>query len=230
VGGGALSCALSLPDSFGQIFVGETFAAYLGVINPEPADGGYPGGRGLPIKWLTVSAKLITPTKRYDLITKQVDDDSNSNASSSNQAPPKPQAAPVDVPAGGAIDMILSKSLDSVGTHTLRVSVLYGNQQVLRKFYRFSVDLPLQIKSQVGRLDDRSVVVQADVKNLTEDGLTITDAQFEAAPGLKAVKLGDGGGEGGAPGEGAPGEGAPAGADMFDKSNRLDPKSTTRFL
>eukprot|EP00970_Alexandrium_tamarense_P012718 scaffold3056_cov187-Alexandrium_tamarense.AAC.19 len=46
-----LSSNLLLPDSFGVIHVGETFSAYLGVLNPSS---------DLPVRGLTVTVQLQT--------------------------------------------------------------------------------------------------------------------------------------------------------------------------
>eukprot|EP00581_Thalassiosira_minuscula_P028851 CAMPEP_0183758312 /NCGR_PEP_ID=MMETSP0739-20130205/6340_1 /TAXON_ID=385413 /ORGANISM="Thalassiosira miniscula, Strain CCMP1093" /LENGTH=114 /DNA_ID=CAMNT_0025995893 /DNA_START=1 /DNA_END=342 /DNA_ORIENTATION=+ len=53
-----LGSTLLLPDSFGVIHVGETFSAYLGVLNTSSE---------MPVRGLTVSAQLQTPSRRIAL-------------------------------------------------------------------------------------------------------------------------------------------------------------------
>jgi hypothetical protein len=206
-----------LPDSFGVIFVGETFSAYLGILNPSSS---------LPIKGLSVTVKLLSPTSRYDLITKTTDTDATDRETGS---------VVTDVPPSSSIDMIVSKSLDSIGTHTLRVSVSYGNNQILRKFYRFNVDLPLSIKSTVGRISDTECVVSCEIKNLTDGYLSVTGRSFEARPGLVASRIGNNSsvGEGDSSGGVTTATAAtalPTTTQLYDTTPRMSPNSVTRDM
>lgn len=166
-----------LPDSFGTIHVGETFSAYLGVLNPSFE---------LPVRGLTVAVQLQTPSKRI-VLPSRLDDEGSNN--------------PRDVDPGGGIDAIVSRRLEEVGQHILRVEVGYmsNGAKVLRKFYRFNVALPLEITESVVRSGDSKCLVSITVKNVMEKstsgvgGVTISGIGFQTASGLisKQVSIGD---------------------------------------
>ena len=214
---------LSLPSSFGVIHAGSTFTAYLGVLNPSSH---------LPVKGMQVTVKLLTPTGRHDLLTKTTD---NPEAAGAADKPPSSQL-PVDVPPLSSVDMIVSKALDSPGLHTLRVTVTHGNpvthgnQQTLRKFYKFTVDVPVTVTTVVGRLDDCSAVVAVSARNNTEEGVTVSRARFEAREGLVAVRVRGGCEE--EQGEERDEEKLKGmtGAELFDAADRLDSLSTNRYM
>ena len=134
--------------------------------------------------------------------------------------------------------MLVSKKLTTLGTHTLRVVVHYGNAAVLRKFYRFNVDQPVEIKSTVGRIDDESCAVVVQVTNLTEEGMTINQVYFESKAGVVGKRVVHKSSRAGAPSSAAPSSASPScafpvlpsTATLFDASNRLDPHSTIRFM
>ena len=168
-----LSSGLMLPDSFGTIHVGETFSAYLGVLNPS---------LDLPVRGLTVAVQLQTPSKRIVLPSRLGD-----------------SGTPQDVDAAGGIDAIVSRRLEEVGPHILRVEVGYlsNGVQTLRKFYRFHVAVPLHITESVIRSGDSKCLVSVTVENVMEKqtnglgGVTIREVGFETATGLisRQVKI-----------------------------------------
>ena len=220
----SLSCAitsfLTLPDSFGVIHVGETFTAYLGVLNPSPT---------VSISKLYVTVKLQTPSRRFDLVGGDDEDGVVPSTAS-------------DVPPSSSVDMIVAKTLDESGTHTLRVSVQYGQGLTLRKFYKFNVDQPLRVWSTALRVSAYELVVQTSVTNLTDGGITIFDADFRPGPGLAADRLGGGGNEhptdeesskttgGGTAIGGGETTDRYTAADLFDRCGRVEAKSTVRYL
>ena len=169
-----LSSALCLPDSFGVIHVGETFTAYLGALNVS---------KRLTVKKLTVTAQLQTPSQRWHLASKTLDD---CNATGG-----------IDLLPEDGIDAIVSHALEEAGQHILRVEVSYGGTggsapKSLRKFYRFQVTNPLVISELTYRVGDSSCFVSISLQNNGHEakgGLTISSAEFDAAPGLVAEKI-----------------------------------------
>ena len=145
-----LTSSLLLPDSFGAIHVGETFVAYLGILNTS---------LDLPVRGLTVSSQLQTPTRRIVL-------------------PSRLDNTPTDIPpcsvgggsSGSGVDAIVSRQLDEAGSHILRVEVGYisNGQKSLRKFYRFNVSEPLRISESVVRSGDAMCLVSITVENVME--------------------------------------------------------------
>jgi hypothetical protein len=169
-----LSSALCLPDSFGVIHVGETFTAYLGALNVS---------KRLTVTKLTVTAQLQTPSQRWHLASKTLDD---CNAMGG-----------IDLLPEDGIDAIVSHALEEAGQHILRVEVAYGGTggsapKSLRKFYRFQVTNPLVISELTYRVGDSSCFVSISLQNNgheSKGGLTISSAEFDAAPGLVAEKI-----------------------------------------
>ena len=163
-----------LPDSFGTIHVGETFSAYLGVLNPS---------YDLPVRGLTVAVQLQTPSKRIALPSRLDDTTSQSNNAR-------------DVDPGGGIDAIVSRRLEEVGQHILRVEVGYTSNgpKTLRKFYRFNVAVPLNITESVVRSGDSKCLVSITVENIMDKSsssgsLTISGVGFETAAGLASKQV-----------------------------------------
>mmetsp|Transcript_20867 Transcript_20867/g.45223 ORF Transcript_20867/g.45223 Transcript_20867/m.45223 type:complete len:489 (-) Transcript_20867:3172-4638(-) len=164
-----LSSILLLPDSFGVIHVGETFSAYLGVLNAS-AD--------LSVRGLTVSSQLQTPSRRIVL-------------------PSRLDNTPCDIDASGGVDAIVSRRLEEVGPHILRVEVGYisNGSKSLRKFYRFNVTAPLKITETVTRSGDATCLVSITVENVMEKqsaeggALAISSVGFEATTGLISEKI-----------------------------------------
>ena len=70
-----LSSNLLLPDSFGVIHVGETFSAYLGVLNSSLE---------MPVRGLSMVAQLQTPSRRILLPTALDRNNSNNNNNNNN--------------------------------------------------------------------------------------------------------------------------------------------------
>lgn len=168
-----LGSNLCLPDSFGVIHVGETFTAYLGALNVS---------KRLPVTNLTVTAQLQTPSQRWHMASKTLDE---CNAAGGCELQPEQ-----------GIDSIVSHTLEEAGQHILRVEVGYGGiggaMKSLRKFYRFQVSNPLVISELTYRSGKLSCFLSVSLQNNgheSKGGLTISSAEFEAAPGLTAEKV-----------------------------------------
>ncbi|KAL7497688.1 hypothetical protein ACHAWT_005646 [Skeletonema menzelii] len=172
-----LSSNLLLPDSFGVIHVGETFSAYLGVLNAS---------NDLSVRGLSMVAQLQTPSRRI-LLPTALDARNNNNNSSLREVAP-----------GEGVDALISRRLEEVGQHILRVEVSYNSNgaKTLRKFYRFNVTDPLQITTEsVTRSGDATCLVSINIENVMEkQGVTggavaISSIGFDAADGLSAKQI-----------------------------------------
>lgn len=172
-GGGAGDCTLSdvlkLPDSFGNIYLGQDFVAYIGVVNHILRQ---------TLLQVELCAKLQGPSGMMDLA------DCRLKRGAKHQ-PPNP--AP-ELPTGQSLDMVVEHRLKELGTHTLRVSVTYreygspvGTEpKLVRKFYRFTVLNPLEV-SLVSKLvlgSSSAAVVQASVKNATAEDVMLESFEF----------------------------------------------------
>ena len=216
-----LGPAATLPDTFGTIHIGETFTAYLGVVNADPS---------LPIRNLSLSAQLQTPSRRWPLPS-GLDGGGGEGSDGAGGA--------LTVAPGSGVDTIVSRPIDEVGQHILRVEVSYGagpTARTLRKFYRFGVASPLHIRELTARAGDDRCFVSIAVENAGADGITLSGAEFYPPPGLAAERIGGGddGGAGPAPeGDGDDGGGAGgevSAAALYDRSSRLEPGDSLRYL
>ena len=182
----SISNVLLLPDTFGNIHEGETFAACLSVTNVisnavESTAPAYNSADSVPLPLptfsnvtnLTINAYLQTPTQRHRL-------DNPMDSSNKSDGCTLPLCAHVDV--------VVSRRLDEIGQHILRVEISYnvegesnpeGNLpnpnitpssrlKVIRKFYRFQVSQPLHIRHSVCRQGDAACFVSVDIENILQ--------------------------------------------------------------
>ncbi|ETV64813.1 hypothetical protein H257_18361 [Aphanomyces astaci] len=169
----ALSNMLLLPDSFGNIYLGETFSSYISVINQFACD----------LNQVGLTAKLQTPTTRSDLTDKR--------ELRGGTTPPVNPAAVLS--AGSNLDMAVEFELSEVGVHTLRVGVSYldpltNEPKSLRKFYRFQVLNPLTITFKHVLIQDISFV-EAKIQNITQIPLHADTIVFVPSPPFEAQQL-----------------------------------------
>jgi hypothetical protein len=158
-----LSPFLLLPDSFGDIYAGEKFSAYIAVVN---------GFAQVPFYQVNLAVRLQTATTVIDL----ADTRSNAEIAGSNQYQSK------TLNCNETFDMIVSQTLTELGIHTLRVSVQYlltpGSEvKTLRKFYRFNVLQPLVIQSSFTELNGKPLV-QCEVTNATKSPIYIDEVRI----------------------------------------------------
>jgi hypothetical protein len=205
-----LNTALCLPDSL-AVYVGETFTAYLGVLNVST---------NFPIRRLTVAAQLQTPSTRWQLPS-QLDGGN--------------MAGGVEVAPGLGVDSIVSHAIEEPGQHILRVEVGYmttdGGSKTFRKFYRFQVSNPLSVKELTVRAGDSSAFVSISVEynhnnenDDASDALVISSADFTPADGFSAELVG-----GGSATKVKGGERKTA-VELFDGCGRLQAGSCFRYL
>lgn len=163
-------------------------------------------------------------------------------------------SANLDISPGKGRDFIISQPLEEIGQHILRVevsyhafsfnasnniygdstmneqqSLMFGQQQkTLRKFYRFNVSSPLNIKALAMRGGgDASVFVSISATNISKEGLTIYDCDFQPPFGLTAEKINDGL----VSGDKVITKNIRRKAvDLYDECGILDPGSTRRYL
>ncbi|CAM9665395.1 unnamed protein product [Ectocarpus sp. 12 AP-2014] len=192
----ALSSALKLPDSFGNIYLGETFTAYISVLNHMSTT---------VLVNASLSAKLQSPTGRADL-----EDRRTARGASVSRPNPAPLLSPSE-----NLDMIVEHTLEELGTHTLRVTVKYhvagdpegSEPRSMRKFYRFSVMNPVSVNPVCTAMRG-SPIVEVQLVNTTQArererwqkncmDLLLESCHFIPEGGVEASLLG--GGEGGDP-------------------------------
>eukprot|EP00977_Amphora_coffeiformis_P011923 scaffold2917_cov191-Amphora_coffeaeformis.AAC.16 len=171
-----LNNSLCLPDSL-DVYVGENFTAYLGVINSN---------RHTSIRRLTVTAQLQTPTQRWHL--KSPLDAGNGGYG-------------MDVPPLAGVDAVVSHAIEEPGQHILRAEVSSlgpdGNNKTFRKFYRFQVTYPVEIRTRAVRAGDAACFVTLSVEYTNnaeyasaKDVMVLANVELSTTPGLTATLIG----------------------------------------
>lgn len=158
-----LSPYLLLPDSFGDIYAGEKFSAYIAVVN---------GFAQVPFYQVTLAVRLQTSTTVIDLADTRAQVDATGAIINGTRT----------LNCNETFDMIVSQTLTELGIHTLRVSVQYlltptSEVKTLRKFYRFNVLQPLVIQSSYIELNGKPMV-QCEVTNATKSPIYIDEVRI----------------------------------------------------
>ncbi|KAF9303155.1 hypothetical protein BGZ74_004252 [Mortierella antarctica] len=175
---------LTMPASFGNIYLGETFTSYICANNESTH----------PVRDVILKAELQTSTLRFAL-------------SNTLSLPRSPSDSPSGIPAatGGHIqllesgrtnEMIVSHEIKELGIHILVCSVQYttldGQQKSFRKFYKFQVLNPLSVKTKVNQPSTSSVSSQEPGANgnapiamsVSKGGLVLLEAMVQNVSGV----------------------------------------------
>lgn len=185
-----LNNALCLPDSL-DVYVGETFTAYLGVINSS---------RQTSIRRLTVTAQLQTPTQRWQLPS-PLDGSTTSTTAVTGATAGGLQGYGMDVPPMAGVDAVVSHAIEEPGQHILRVEVSSlaadGNLKTFRKFYRFQVTHPVVLRERAVRAGDAACWVTLSIEYVnnaeyanSKDVMVIANVEFQTSNGLTAKCVG----------------------------------------
>jgi hypothetical protein len=160
-----LSTHMLLPDSFGDIYLGEKFSAYVAIVNGFPQ---------VPFYNVSLSVRLQTEATVVEL---QDIRPTNQIINHQHKASVFPQ-----LNCNDSCDVLIQHTLNEVGTHTLRVSVQYslfpgGEVKSMRKFYRFNVLMPLIVLSSFREIDHKPMV-QCQFTNATKSPIFIEEISF----------------------------------------------------
>ncbi|ESQ27610.1 hypothetical protein EUTSA_v10018568mg [Eutrema salsugineum] len=158
-----LSGLLLLPQSFGAIYLGETFCSYISVNNSSSSE----------VRDVTIKAEIQTERQRILLL-----DTSKSPVES--------------IRTGGRYDFIVEHDVKELGAHTLVCSALYndadGERKYLPQFFKFVVANPLSVRTKV-RVVKETTFLEACIENHTKANLFMDQVDFEPAKQWSAVRL-----------------------------------------
>uniref|UniRef100_A0A2N9J1W4 Trafficking protein particle complex subunit 13 n=1 Tax=Fagus sylvatica TaxID=28930 RepID=A0A2N9J1W4_FAGSY len=119
-----LSSLLVLPQSFGAIYLGETFCSYISINNSS----------NFEVKDVVIKAEIQTERQRILLL-----DTTKSPVES--------------IRAGGRYDFIVEHDVKELGSHTLVCTALYNDgdseRKYLPQFFKFNVANPLSVRTKV---------------------------------------------------------------------------------
>ncbi|XP_015192808.1 trafficking protein particle complex subunit 13 isoform X2 [Lepisosteus oculatus] len=160
---------LTLPQNFGNIFLGETFSSYISVHNDSTQ----------VVKDILVKADLQTSSQRLNL-----------SASNSTVAELKPECC---------IDDVIHHEVKEIGTHILVCAVSYttqtGEKLYFRKFFKFQVLKPLDVKtkfynaeSDLNSVTDE-VFLEAQIQNITTSPMFMEKVSLEPSMMYNVTEL-----------------------------------------
>lgn len=158
-----LSGLLVLPQSFGAIYLGETFCSYISINNSS----------NFEVKEVTIKAEMQTERQRILLL-----DTSKSPVES--------------IRAGGRYDFIVEHDVKELGAHTLVCTALYndgdGERKYLPQFFKFVVANPLSVRTKV-RVVKETTFLEACIENHTKSNLFMDQVEFEPTQHWSATIL-----------------------------------------
>ena len=169
-----LSNFLLLPDSFGDLYVGETFRAYVALINTLDEQ---------VLHRASLSIKIQANNSTCDLFDSMT------------------VGGEQDLASGECISRVISHLIADIGQHTLRVVVQYEDPKVsssdrvtMKKLYRFNVLSPLFISTTIYDSRQRpgnSLPVQLSVTNSTGQSMSVLSVDIDTAnsSALNAVPI-----------------------------------------
>ncbi|KAL9234071.1 hypothetical protein vseg_008984 [Gypsophila vaccaria] len=158
-----LSGLLVLPQSFGAIYLGETFCSYISINNSSSYE----------VRDIVIKAEIQTERQRVLLL-----DTSKS---------------PVEtIRAGGRYDFIVEHDVKELGAHTLVCTALYsdgdGDRKYLPQFFKFIVANPLSVRTKVRVVKDLTFL-EACIENHTKSNLFMDQVEFQPAQHWSATLL-----------------------------------------
>ncbi|KAJ7968536.1 trafficking protein particle complex subunit 13 [Quillaja saponaria] len=158
-----LSGLLVLPQSFGAIYLGETFCSYISINNSS----------NFEVRDIVIKAEIHTERQRILLL-----DTSKSPVES--------------IRASGRYDFIVEHDVKELGAHTLVCTALYndgdGERKYLPQFFKFIVLNPLSVRTKV-RVVKETTFLEACLENHTKSNLFMDQVDFEPAQHWSATIL-----------------------------------------
>ncbi|KAH8281682.1 hypothetical protein KR054_002247 [Drosophila jambulina] len=181
---------LLLPQSFGSIYLGETFASYICVHNTTAN----------PVECVTVKADLQSNNSRINLSMQE-------HAKS-----------PVVLAPGGTIDDVIRYEVKEIGTHILVCEVNYstpaGYAQSLRKFFKFQVLKPLDVKTKFYNAEIDEIYLEAQIQNVTTSPFCLEKVELDGSEDYTVTPLNT----------------LPNGESVFTVKHMLQPNNSCQFL
>jgi len=162
---------LVLPQSFGNIYLGETFSSYVCVHNDSTE----------VCRAVSVRADLQTATQRINLVPGTGTDTTLHSRDS---------LAP-----GSTIDQVLHHEVKELGTHILVCEVTYNSSTIstdklsFRKFFKFQVMKPLDVKTKFYNAESDEVFLEAQVQNITQATISLERVTLEPSHTFTVTSL-----------------------------------------
>ncbi|KAJ8722090.1 hypothetical protein PYW08_004492 [Mythimna loreyi] len=155
---------LLLPQSFGNIYLGETFSCYVCVHNET----------NNPVQSVSIKADLQTNSQRILLTTQQ-------------------NLSPTMLDVDETLSDVIHHEVKDLGTHILVCEVTYmSNYNTLasfRKFFKFEVMKPLDVKTKFYNAESDDVYLEAQVQNITSGPIILEQVSLESSQQFNVKSL-----------------------------------------
>ncbi|KAF5109736.1 hypothetical protein DV453_001342 [Geotrichum candidum] len=161
---------LSLPASFGNLYVGETFRCIfsLSPIQPAAATANAPA----PLD-VTLAVSVSTPNREHPIPLIQ----ETSHLDGENQ-------------------FIIEYETRDAGIHVISAVVTYAEPNVapitFTKIYRFTAEQGLLIRTKISTVSPTACAFEAQIENVTDAALTLEATEFVAPPGWVSSSIATG--------------------------------------
>lgn len=156
---------LLVPQSFGNIYLGETFSCYLCVHNETKQ----------VVRDVSVKADLQTNSQHIPLST-------NNSGSSC-----------VALGADDTVNDVIHHEVKDIGTHILMCEVSYmttfNTIASFRKFFKFQVMKPLDVKTKFYNAESDEVFLEAQIQNITSGPICLEKVSLECSQLFKVSSL-----------------------------------------
>ncbi|RDD43676.1 Trafficking protein particle complex subunit 13 [Trichoplax sp. H2] len=150
---------LTLPQSFGNIFLGETFTSYINVQNDST----------VAAKDIQIKLHIQTEAQRHPLPLNCMDENASLLLQPSEN-----------------VNEIVSYDVKELGIHVLGCSVGYtspsGEKLHFKKFFKFQVLKPLEVKTKFFVTEDDEVYIEAQVENITPNPMYLDSVKLDPSP------------------------------------------------
>ncbi|KAG1703675.1 Trafficking protein particle complex subunit 13 [Nymphon striatum] len=157
---------LLLPQSFGNIYLGEVFSSYISVHNDS----------NRVIKGVRVKADLQTGTQRVCLIGQDESKD-------------------CELGPGQSVDDVIHHEVKDIGTYILVCFVYYindaGQSTHLKKFYKFQVMKPIDVKTKFYNAESNEVYLETQIQNITSAPINLENVSLDPSPLFQVNQLND---------------------------------------
>lgn len=156
---------LMLPQSFGNIYLGETFSCYMSVHNDSKQS----------VNDVAVKAELQTGTQKIMLTGR---DD---------------EVAVPELKPNDSVDEVIHHEVKEIGTHILVCTVSYATQTsdklYFRKFFKFQVFKPLDVKTKFYNAESDEVYLEAQLQNITSSPITLEKVALEPSSYFEVCQM-----------------------------------------
>lgn len=157
---------LMLPQSFGNIYLGETFSCYMSVHNDSKTT----------VRDVSVRAELQTDSQKV-FLTGRTDE----------------PATVAELAPNCSIDEVIHHEVKDINTHILVCTVNYstqaGDKMHFRKFFKFQVYKPLDVKTKFYNAESDEVYLEAQLQNITSMPICLEKVALEPSPHFNVCQL-----------------------------------------